>query len=294
MTDAIEIKTCTKCGATKAVTEFRTKKLVDGTPVPTAWCRACLNEASRLAMARRASDPEFVEARKVRDNARYARLKDDPEFREKERVRWREYGLRPEVKAQARERVRQWALDNPALVLERAARWRAAHPERVREGQRAYRERYPERRKTSAILNNGRRRWLEYNQGSGRFTAMQAELCRAFWSSRCAYCSATVVVRTRGNSKTGFDHVVPLSLGGGHGPENMVVCCKTCNSRKNNRLLSSTLLELLSAQLKFFLSELPRESSWSVQSAVPFAVRQACFAAEERLRGRGTPVGTEW
>ncbi len=46
---------------------------------------------------------------------------------------------------------------------------------------------------------------------------------------RCDYCS--------GAGDT-IDHVVPRSRGGGHSWENCVACCRRCNARKADRLLS--------------------------------------------------------
>lgn len=47
-------------------------------------------------------------------------------------------------------------------------------------------------------------------------------------SRRCAYC---------GRRADTIDHVVPRSRGGGHTWENCVAACRTCNSKKADRLL---------------------------------------------------------
>lgn len=49
---------------------------------------------------------------------------------------------------------------------------------------------------------------------------------------RCAYCDKRLDALTQ-------DHVIPLSKGGGTTPENIVPACRSCNSRKSNRLISN-------------------------------------------------------
>lgn len=46
---------------------------------------------------------------------------------------------------------------------------------------------------------------------------------------KCQYC---------GNGAESIDHVVPRSRGGEHVWENVVACCRRCNTTKANRLLS--------------------------------------------------------
>ena len=46
---------------------------------------------------------------------------------------------------------------------------------------------------------------------------------------RCGYC---------GGKADTIDHVLPRSRGGGHGWDNCVACCASCNHRKADRLLS--------------------------------------------------------
>lgn len=52
---------------------------------------------------------------------------------------------------------------------------------------------------------------------------------------RCQYCNRPA---------ENIDHVVPRSRGGPHSWENVVASCRSCNARKEDRLLSETTLAL--------------------------------------------------
>jgi 5-methylcytosine-specific restriction endonuclease McrA len=52
---------------------------------------------------------------------------------------------------------------------------------------------------------------------------------------RCQYCGAQA---------ENIDHVVPRSRGGAHSWENVVACCRRCNTRKEDRLLEEAGLSL--------------------------------------------------
>src|SRR5690606_19505718 len=51
-------------------------------------------------------------------------------------------------------------------------------------------------------------------------------------------------------SEMQMDHVIPLSRGGSHIPENMRIACRTCNYRKGNYLLSEIDLATLKPTIK--------------------------------------------
>jgi len=56
--------------------------------------------------------------------------------------------------------------------------------------------------------------------------------------NRCRYCACAVDWRDRRGPKGGtYDHVTPLSRGGGAGIDNVVVACRQCNSSKGDKLL---------------------------------------------------------
>ncbi len=52
---------------------------------------------------------------------------------------------------------------------------------------------------------------------------------------RCQYC---------GRTAESIDHVIPRSKGGGHEWENVVACCRRCNTYKSDRLLENCSLKL--------------------------------------------------
>lgn len=62
-------------------------------------------------------------------------------------------------------------------------------------------------------------------RGAGKVTAQQWRAIIEQFDSRCAYCLEKP-------SKLTMDHIVALSRGGDHCPENVVPACATCNSRK--------------------------------------------------------------
>ncbi|MFV0258349.1 MAG: HNH endonuclease [Acidimicrobiales bacterium] len=53
--------------------------------------------------------------------------------------------------------------------------------------------------------------------------------------STCQYCGAAA---------ESIDHVIPRAKGGAHSWENVVACCRRCNTAKSDRLLEHTSLEL--------------------------------------------------
>lgn len=58
---------------------------------------------------------------------------------------------------------------------------------------------------------------------------------------RCRYCG--------GWENIGIDHIHPVSRGGSNDDENLVACCRSCNSRKSNKLLSEIEnMELMECQ----------------------------------------------
>jgi len=61
----------------------------------------------------------------------------------------------------------------------------------------------------------------------------------SIYSNRCFYCNRKL---TDGNRAV--DHLCPVSKGGKNTFENLVMCCKTCNSIKGNKTIGETIAQL--------------------------------------------------
>lgn len=65
--------------------------------------------------------------------------------------------------------------------------------------------------------------------------------------NRCQYC---------GRVAECLDHVMPRSKGGTHTWENIVACCRSCNTRKADHILGETSMELTTTP------RVPRRHDW--------------------------------
>ncbi len=73
------------------------------------------------------------------------------------------------------------------------------------------------------------------NTNARRKSAISNDITKATWlhimqstNWTCKYCHCKLT-----NNNRTVDHVVPLSKGGEHSKDNLVPCCRSCNSRKN-------------------------------------------------------------
>jgi 5-methylcytosine-specific restriction endonuclease McrA len=56
---------------------------------------------------------------------------------------------------------------------------------------------------------------------------------------RCAYCGKEFTLFNRETR----DHIIPISKGGDNAKENVVPACKSCNSKKSNKIIGGILNE---------------------------------------------------
>ena len=206
------MKTCTKCGVEKALTEFYRKAASpDGHQHA---CKACANES---VAKWRAANPEYDHQRywanpeKVQANVRKWRAA-NPE-KENERTRkWK--AANPE---KVREASRKWKAANP----ENGRKWKAANPEKVREAGRKWRAANPEKARATK-----KRRYDRLKALPNTLTELQFLVILTYYRFSCAYC---------GKPWQEEDHVIPVVQGGGRTKENIVPACNSCNSRKGAR-----------------------------------------------------------
>jgi 5-methylcytosine-specific restriction endonuclease McrA len=134
----------------------------------------------------------------------------------------RAYSKRPEVIAGNNERAAGYRAKDPQKFRDATKRWRARNPEKAAESSSEYRKNHPEyfaaaeSRRRASILNSS----LSNN-------AVDRGIVDGMY-----------VVARRLSDCTGFgwevDHIVPLSLGGSHTPNNLQVVPQKWNRVKKN------------------------------------------------------------
>lgn len=233
-------KTCTKCGATKPLSDFhRDRTKPDGhrarckacflaaqaarrrrlaTSGPTIarnekWCPSCRRTLPADAFHSDRTSPDGLASRcKACSLAAQAARRADPEVRERVRAYNRAYSHR-------------WARENPDAKRAQSARRRA--------------------RKAAATVED--------------FSA--ADLATS-WDERglyaCVYC---------GGPAEHADHVVPLSRGGAHVVGNLVPACAECNISKSARTLPEWRRDLWTAALAAARRTRSREATSALAAA---------------------------
>lgn len=122
------------------------------------------------------------------------------------------------------------------------AEWVKAHPERRKVITAKYREVHPDRCSAAAAkyYRAHPETWRAYVakrkaqklacQGP-HYTADDVAALLVDQHDLCAYCGVALT------GKYDVDHVVPLSKGGGNGPDNIVLACPPCNGSKGSKSL---------------------------------------------------------
>lgn len=85
-----------------------------------------------------------------------------------------------------------------------------------------------------------KRRWVMNHNDELR------DAVRSRDGDRCRYCAVEVNWRDRRSPNGGtYDHILPVSKGGGEEPDNIAVCCRRCNNRKGGRTPEEADMPLL-------------------------------------------------
>lgn len=169
-------------------------------------CRECRNAYFKKWRER---NPEY-------DLARYAA---DPT---KKRLGSARYRVRNPEKAKAG--VLRWKAANPEKNAEAQRRWRVENPEKAIEGDRRKRRNNPEK-----YLVYSRNKRARKRAAAGSFTESEwLKVCARF-GHRCPSCGKHCALTA--------DHIIPLSKGGTNDISNIQPLCRSCNARKNNRLI---------------------------------------------------------
>ena len=138
--------------------------------------------------------------------------------------------------------ARAWNKANPERVKENKARyyrehaeackvaavkWAKDHPEEMRARSIERYRRDPEKGKVKVA----KRRAVKLAYEGPHYTVDDVKTLLDAQGGLCAYCGTVL------DASRHVDHVVPLSRGGGNGPDNIALSCPRCNSSKGGKLL---------------------------------------------------------
>jgi len=163
------------------------------------------------------------------ENERIRRVEKHDEIREKANAR---YANDPEYRQMRKAQHDKWRTEfnrrleaDPELKRQHQVRWAEASAKWVQNNQEQY--------LASARANSARRR-AQVKTGNyyDLITQEFIALLRIQQNSTCVYCDGVF-------DKFDLDHIIPLSRGGQHEPDNVCLACETCNSSKHNKLLYS-------------------------------------------------------
>jgi 5-methylcytosine-specific restriction endonuclease McrA len=174
-------------------------------------------------------------------NARHARLRDLHYRQQRARLKRASESKRATMREYQRQWMRRWRATNPDEVKAKKRQYRASHRDRELARRREL-ARLPQNKLKA---KEGYRRWSQselgrsyfkerYHRRRARLKFVETGSCLARIrelkkETTCHWCG------TRLNRVT-VDHIVPISRGGSHTPDNLVAACLRCNSSKRERL----------------------------------------------------------
>lgn len=162
-----------------------------------------------------------------RENNKNKIAEKDKIYREnnKEKIAERNKIYRENNKEKIAKYNRNYQKNNKVGVARRNRKYRRNNKEKIAKSNREYRRKNPEK-----ILN-----W--YNTRRQRLNKNKDEITKKDWLKimkstnwKCFYCDIIL-----NNKNRTLDHILSLSKKGSHTKENLIPCCRSCNSSKNNK-----------------------------------------------------------
>ena len=202
-------KPCSKCKEVKLLSEYnKNSRSKDGLK---AQCRLCCKAYNNQWS-------KDNKQRKAESTAKW--YKENKERKRKYTADW--YKNNKERKSQTN---KEWLEKNRERRKEVQKEYRRRNKERISEYNKKYQQDKPEisREKTRRYRSRKRELFVE--------DIKEKELIDRD-GTLCSYCRKELEFGTK--TAVHVDHVIPLSLGGIHDPNNLVLACRSCNTSKRD------------------------------------------------------------
>ncbi len=203
---APELKTCTKCGTEKPVTEYGKHSMGKGGLNPV--CKVCHNKKTK----------EWAD--KNRDRKRATSLEWNKNNKGKIRLAQQKYLKTDHGKAATSEYRKEYRAKNKQKIAE----WRQKYHQQPKS--KSYRSEYRRENLAQHRANENRRRARKTNVG-GSHCAKDVENLMALQRGRCVYCKSDI------RNSFHVDHIYPIARGGSNDKANIQLLCPQCNMRKH-------------------------------------------------------------
>ena len=243
-------KKCTKCKIEYAATLENFREKESGRNGLTSRCRKCLIEVGRQYKKDNPNcNKEYYEANKteilkknkayyeenkewiLERNRVYGKFyyKENIEKIEQYRELWNKENSEyyREYYEDNKEEKKRYYEENKSWLLANQRKRRKGKEFRERENKRVYHKYHNDAEyRNKLLVHMQKRRTLKAKQKVD-FDANDWIEVRKKFKQSCAYCGA--------RGKLTMDHVIAISKGGGLTKDNIIPCCGSCNSSKNNR-----------------------------------------------------------
>lgn len=223
------MRTCAKCGGTKPLDEF----YLQSSGHRRTDCKTCCAAYAKGRPAQAydsTAEKQCSRCLAHKNNAEFSRCKNG-------RFGTRSW-CKPCFNAYAKVDNKKRYDAAPEAALLRFSKWANSNQSRVLAKNRANRARSPQTYRASRMLRYEREISAS---GVGVSPADWLEILEIH-DNRCAYC-------LRKTARLQLDHVIALTRGGEHSPNNVVPACRSCNASKKDKAMFELFnLRLLVAQ----------------------------------------------
>lgn len=221
------MKCCPKCGVEKAAEDFPKDKSKKDGLYP--MCKACRAPKTRAQYA--ANQHEERKRRKARYDANPEKFRAESRaFREANPEYFKSY-LRTYYAENRVKWITYAANRDPGEVRAYGKAYREANREKVRAGVRDWHRRHPHVARQASYAYRAKIAALPKVENT--LTSAEIDEILEFFDFRCGYC--LVDLRTLPKGFVTLDHMQSVLRGGPNTAENVIPCCRSCNSRKKDR-----------------------------------------------------------